>query len=114
MKRFAIGLSIAIMTLGTAALAQTDPNTPTGPTNPNPPSQLTGSQAPPPCGPAANAASNSAGATTPTGSAGQPQVAQGDRRTSEAKDKPAAGAGCAGQDHPAGESSPAPANAPHP
>jgi hypothetical protein len=114
MKRFAIGLSIATMMLGTAALAQTDPNTPTGPNNPNPPSQLTGSQAPPPCGPAANAASNSAGATAPTGSAGQPQVAQGDRQTSEPKDKPAAGAGCAGQDHPAGESSPAPANAPHP
>jgi hypothetical protein len=114
MKRFAIGLLIGTVTLGTAAFAQTDPNTPTGPNNPNPPSQLTGSRAAMPCAPAANVANNGAGATPQSGSAGQQQAAQGNRQMSDAKDKPSADTGCAAQDHPAGGPAPAPANARHP
>jgi hypothetical protein len=110
MKSFAIGLLMVTATLSTA-FAQTDTNAPTGPNNPNPPAQLTGSQVPPPCGPAANVGT---GATSPAASAGQPQGAQGVRQTGPAKDKSSAAAGCAGPDHPAGESAPAPANAPHP
>jgi len=115
MKSFAIGLSIVIVTLGTAFADVTNPNAPTGPYNPDPPAQATGLQAPAPCSPAANIASNGTGATPPTASAGQPQATQGDRQqTSAAKDKPLAAAGCAGQDHPAGGSAPAPANPSHP
>lgn len=114
MKRFAIALSIGILTVGTAAFAQTDPNAPTGPNNPNPPAQLTGSQAPLPCNPAANAASNSAGMTAPGAMTTPAQGTQGDRQTSAAKGQAAAGAGCAAPDHPVGGSAPAPANGPHP
>ena len=115
MKPFFIGLSIVAMTMSTA-LAQTDPNAPTGPFNPNPPAQFAGQQVPLPCGLAANQSSNSASTPSPTASAGQPQrpTTEGDRQAGAAKDNPSAGAGCAGQDHPGGGSSPAPANAPHP
>ena len=111
MKRFVLGLSIGLVTLATAALAQTDPNTPTGPNNPNPPTALTGQQTPMPCGPSLT--SNGAGATAPTTLAAQPQGAPGNPPASVSKDKPSA-AGCSGQDHPAGGSGSAPATTPHP
>jgi hypothetical protein len=113
MKQFVLGLSVGLVAFATAALAQTDPNTPTGPNNPNPPAELTGQASPMPCGPPTNLASNSAGTTSPMAAAGQAQSAQAARQTSEAKDKLSAATGCAGQDHPAGASTPAPGTAPH-
>ena len=114
MKAFVTGLSIATVIVGTA-LAQTDPNAPTGPYNPNPPAQFAGQQVPLPCDLAANGASNKSGATSPGASAG-PQAGQTGQQDSAAKDKLTAGAGCAGQDRPAGGSAPAPApaNGPRP
>jgi hypothetical protein len=113
MKQFVLGLSVGLVGLATAALAQTDPNAPTGPNNPNPPAQLTGQATPVPCGPPTNLASNSAGTTSPMAAAGQAQSAPGNRPASDAKDKLSAATGCAGQDHPAGGSMSAPAMAPH-
>jgi len=113
MKPFIIALSIVTVTLGTA-LAQTDPNAPTGPYNPNPPAQLTGSQAPPPCNLAANGASEGSGTASPTASAEQPQVGKAGQQVGAANGKPVAPAGCAGQDRPAGGSTPGPANPSHP
>ena len=113
MKALVIGLSMAIVIVGTA-LAQTDPNAPTGPYNPNPPAQFAGQQVPLPCDLAAGA-NNKSGAPSPGASTG-PQAGQTGQQDSAAKDKLAAGTGCAGQDRPAGGSAPAPApaNASHP
>lgn len=113
MKAFFIALSIVTVTLGSAR-AQTDPNAPTGPFNPNPPAQIVGQQTPIACAPPANGTSNAAGATAPSGSAAQAPGAQTGKQANAAKDQPAAGAGCAGQDHPGGGSTPSPANPPRP
>ena len=110
MKSFVLALSMMTLTLGTA-LAQTDPNTPTGPNNPNPPAQLTGQQAQPPCDPVANNASNGSGAAS---SMASPAPSPAGQPSSAATGKMAAGPGCAGQDHPASGSMPAPATVPHP
>ena len=113
MKAFVIGLSMAIVTLGTA-VAQTDPNAPTGPFNPNPPAQFAGQQVPLPCDVAAGVNTQS-GATAP-GASTAPQAPQAGQQDSAAKDKMAAGTACAGQDRPASGSapSPAPTNGPRP
>ena len=113
MKTLVIALSIVTAALG-SALAQTDPNAPTGPFNPNPPAQIVGQQMPITCAPPANGAGNGAGTTAPGAAAGQAPGTQADKQASAAKDQPAAGAGCAAQDHPVGGSTPAPANPPHP
>jgi hypothetical protein len=114
MKRWTLGLSIAIVAIGTssgpwglAAFAQSNPNTPTGPNNPNPPSQLTGSLAPTPCGVGANIASNGIPAPPPVASPGASQGAQ----TGTADNKPSTNTGCTTPDRPAGAPMPAPAPA---
>ena len=111
MKTLFIALSIMTATLG-SAFAQTDPNAPTGPNNPNPPAQIVGQQMP--CAPSATVASNGAGTPVPGASAGQAPGTQTDKQASAAKDQAAAGIGCAGPDHPASGSTPAPATAPRP
>lgn len=111
MKTLVVALSIMTVTLG-SALAQTDPNAPTGPNNPNPPAQIVGQQMP--CAPSANGTSNGASAITPGVAAGQAPRTQTDRPAIAAKDQATAGIGCAGTDHPGGGSTPAPANPPRP